>query len=65
MMRRRSGGEAGWLTRCFRGVGAAAGKSRYPGDAEEPTLEEVGGALGIGGRVYEAVVDLLPGEVGP
>ena len=60
----RAGGTAekpAGLRGALGALGAAAGKFRYPGDPEEPTVEEVRDALGIGGRVYEAVLDLVPG----
>lgn len=38
---------------------------RYPGDAEEPTPDEVQAALALAGRVYEAVVQRLPPEARP
>ncbi|HEV7213819.1 MAG TPA: HEPN domain-containing protein [Chloroflexota bacterium] len=38
---------------------------RYPGDPEEPTLQEAEDALAIGREVYKAILARLPAEVHP
>lgn len=42
-----------------------AWKFRYPGDPEEPFLEEVEEALSIARKAYEAILARLPAEVHP
>jgi hypothetical protein len=36
---------------------------RYPGDPEEPAIDEVRNALALAREVIEAVLSRLPGEV--
>lgn len=38
---------------------------RYPGDVEEPPVEDVAGAAALAREVYEAIVARLPGEARP
>lgn len=38
---------------------------RYPGDPEEPTVQEAEEALAIGREVYEAIIARLPAETRP
>ena len=40
-------------------------KFRYPGEPEEPDLEEAQEALSLARQVYEAVIAKLPDEVKP
>jgi len=42
-----------------------AWKFRYPGDPEEPALEEAEGALAIASEVYRGILEKLPDRVRP
>lgn len=42
-----------------------AWKFRYPGDPEEPTVQEAVEALALGREVYDAILARLPAEVRP
>ena len=42
-----------------------AWKFRYPGDPEEPTVEEAVNALAVASNVYDALLDRLPVQVRP
>lgn len=42
-----------------------AWKFRYPGEPEEPSMEEVHNALQVASDFYKAILNLLPHEVRP
>ncbi len=53
------------LCRRAEGLSAFAWVFRYPGDPEEPSLEETRAALALAKEVYDAVLQRLPPEVWP
>jgi HEPN domain-containing protein len=53
------------LCRSAEGLTTFAWIFRYPGEPEEPPVEDAVGALALARDVYNAVLSRLPGEVGP